>query len=166
MHCRQRCEDFPPFPPFPPAVFSLAPSSCLSGCRVEFGQLRYLRYRNRPHRRAAAPARPAGCKAAGRAVRGACRALFDLGSTMHRAGTRVSNATGRYYNSSAQMSSTVVKGRQFRFRDFFGSIEGLIWRVEPAITPLVVSLGSNASNAFNADTPSRSSCSCDLQILA
>ena len=50
------------------------------------------------------------------------------------------------------MSSTVVKDRQFRFRDFLRSVEGHVWRVEPAITPFVVSLDPNASNAVNADT--------------
>jgi hypothetical protein len=44
------------------------------------------------------------------------------------------------------MSRTAVNG-QFRFLDFLGSVEGQVWRAEPAITPFVVSLGPNASNA-------------------
>jgi hypothetical protein len=45
-----------------------------------------------------------------------------LGSTMHRAGAQGRRATSRYYNSCSFMSSTVVKIRQFRFREFFRTV--------------------------------------------
>ena len=68
------------------------------------------------------------------------------------------------------MSSTEVQGRQFRFRDFLRSVEAYVWRVEQAITPLLVSLSPSASNAFTADTAARRATGVvqprDLQILA
>ena len=73
---------------------------------------------------------------------------FGLGSTMHTAETRRSNATGPLYNYSALQSITVIMISQFRFRDFWRSIEGPIWRVVRATTPSLVSLRPSASNAF------------------
>jgi hypothetical protein len=80
-------------------------------------------------------------------------------------------ASGRAARGCRTFWSRNVKNcsqdRQFRFRDFLGSVEGQVWRVEPAIKPFVVSPGSNASSAFNADTSSRFVMQLrDLQILA
>src|SRR6266508_1554665 len=99
--------------------------------------------------RAAEPrARPVRTQATGRAVRDLAR-TFGLGSTMHRAGTRRSRATDRYYNHSAEQSITLVNDCQSRFPDFWRSIEGHVWRGEQATTPLLVSLHPSASSAFN-----------------
>jgi len=94
------------------------------GSPSEFGQLRSFRYRNcrvgEPERRA----RPVRMQAAGRAVR-CLPHPSGLGSTMHRATTRGSNATGRHYNSSAHRVNNCGRGSQFRFREFFRTVEGV-----------------------------------------
>jgi hypothetical protein len=141
MHCRQRCERFPAFPVFPteglvalrnrtPYRLGLMPSSD-SYASFATGIAASMS-------RAPSPSRPDASSRTGRA-----RCLprpFGLGSTIHRAATRRSNATDRYYNSSILMSRTAVRDRQFRFRDFLGSVEAHVWRSERAITPFLVLL--------------------------
>src|ERR687891_933592 len=67
---------------------------------------------------------------------------------MHRATTRGSIATDRYYNSSTLLSSTTVNDGPFRFREFLGSREGQVWRVKRANTPFLVMPSPSASSAF------------------
>ena len=95
---------------------------------------------------------PVRMQAAGRAAR-CLPHPFGLGSTMHRATTRGGNATGRIITKVHIMSRTAVSGSQFRFRDFWRSVEGPIWRVERATTPPLVSLSPSASNAFKPAPP-------------
>ena len=45
-------------------------------------------------------------------------------------------------------SSTLVMTSQFRFRDFWRSVEGSIWRVVRTTTPFLESPDTSASNAF------------------
>ena len=116
------------------------------GPPCDFGQLRYLRYRNRP-RRTAGATHPVRRQAAGRAAR-CLPQPFGLGSTMHRAATRGSNATGRLYNYSALSSITALMIRPVSFSRLLGLRRGphLAGRTGDDATSRVP--GPSASNAF------------------
>ena len=61
---------------------------------------------------------------------------------MQRATTRTRNATGRHYNFSAHHVKHESYDRPFRFRDFWRSRRGSIWRVVWVSTPPLVPLSS------------------------
>ena len=115
MHCRQRCEvsgisgisDREPGGPLRSHPLSVGPPCA-------FGQLRKFRYRNRRVGEPEPPARPVRIRAAGRAAQ-CLPHPFGLGSTIHRAAPRGSNATDRHYNQSAPASRTVVMIASFVF---------------------------------------------------
>jgi hypothetical protein len=122
MHCRQRCERFPAFPAFPTEGLVALRNRTPYGLGLIASSDSYASFATgiaASMSRAPSPFRP---DASGRTGRARClRRPFGLGSTMHRAATRGSNATGRYYNSSVLVSRTAVRGHPFRFPDFLGS---------------------------------------------
>ena len=104
------------------------------------------------HSRSAPHARPVRRQAAGWDAR--CLAHpFSHGSTMHRATTRGSNATGRTITQVHIASRTEVNGAQFRFRDFWRSRRGHIWRVDRSTTPFLAPPRPSASSACKPTRP-------------
>jgi hypothetical protein len=96
-----------------------------------------------------AAARPVRRQAAGRAAQRLAQA-FGLGSTMHRA--RTPGRTQQLDTITIVLSCQVLQlaKTRFRFRDFWRSREGHVWRVERATPPFLVSPSRSASSAFNA----------------